>query len=89
VGLISYIIKIKLSRNSGKGDAMEPEIQKFILMLGSPACCTTNFKNVVKAKIHITGPTKGNVLGTKSYRTAKAVPKKDEIRGDVTPVTVT
>jgi hypothetical protein len=85
---LSYIIKIKLSRNSRKGDVMDPEIHsnvRFARVLYNEL----KKKKVDKAKIHITGPTKRNVLGTKSYSSAISVPKKGEIRGDITPVTVT
>jgi hypothetical protein len=68
---------------------MDPEIQKFIPMLGSPRVLTANVNTVAKAKIHLTPPTPWEVLVAKSCRTAKAISKKGEFRGDVTPVAIT
>jgi hypothetical protein len=89
VELTSYVVKTKLSRNSGKVDVMDPEIQKSILMLGSLRVELRISTLWSSENIHITVPMTWTVLGAKSCRTAKAVSKKGEFRGDVTPVAVT
>jgi hypothetical protein len=86
VGLISYVVKIKLSRNSRKGDVMDPEIHSDARFAASS---NTNVQHCAQAKIHITVPMTWSVLGAKRRRTAKAVSKKGEFRGDVTSVAVT
>lgn len=88
VGLISYVVKIKLSRNSGKGDVEDPEIQKFVLMFGSPRV-ELRISTLWSSENYITVRMTWDVLGAKSCRTAKAVSKKSEFRGDVTLVALT
>jgi hypothetical protein len=89
VGPISYDVKIKLSRNPGKGDVEDPEIKKFVLMLGLPRV-ELRISTLWSRENYITVRMTWDVLGAKScFRTAKAVSKKSELRGDVTHVALT